>query len=95
VGYLTGFKFGDKKVSKPHQWQAKMSYRRLEQDAWLDIFPHGAVYSGETNVKGYQFVVKYGLMKNVFGALQYYRTKRIKGDSLTDHVLRADVLLKF
>jgi hypothetical protein len=33
VGYLIGFKFGDKKVSKPHQWQAKMSYRRLERDA--------------------------------------------------------------
>jgi hypothetical protein len=95
VGYLIGFKFGDKKVSKPHQWQAKINYRRLERDAWLDILPNADAYHGETNVKGYHLAVKYGLMKHVFCALNYYRTKRIIGDSLTDHILQADVIFKF
>ncbi len=94
-GYLIGFKFGDKKVSKPHQWQAKLSVRRLEQNAWLDVFPNADSYSGQTNVKGYHFAVKYGLMKNVFGALNYYQTKRIKSNTPTDHILQADVLFKF
>jgi len=95
MGYLIGFKFGNNKVSKPHQWQAKISYRRLEQNAWLDIFPNADVYSGRTNVKGYHFALKYGLMKNVSGALNYYHTKRIDGDSLTDQILQADVIFKF
>jgi hypothetical protein len=95
VGYLIGFKFGDKKVSKPCQWQAKMSYRRLERDAWLDTFPNADAYSGETNVKGYHLAVKYGLLKHVFSALNYYNTKRIKGDGLRDHILQADVIFKF
>ncbi len=95
TGYLIGFKFGDKKVSKPHQWQAKMSYRRLEQNAWLDIFPNIDVYSGQTNVRGYNFSVTYGLMKNVIGTLNYYQTKRINGNSLTDRIFQADLMLKF
>ena len=92
---MIGFKFGDKKVSKPHQWQAKIDYRKLESDAWLDILPNGDVYDGSTNVKGYHLAFKYGLMKHVFGALNYYRTERIKGDDPTDHIFQADVIFKF
>ena len=95
IGYLIGFKFGDKKVSKPKQWQAKMSYRRLEQNAWLDIFPNADFYGGETNVKGYHVAFKYGLMKNVFGGLNYFHSKKIDGSSETDQIFQADLIFKF
>lgn len=39
-GYLYGIKFGDKSVKDRRQWQAKMLYRQLERDAWLDIFSY-------------------------------------------------------
>ena len=95
IGYLIGFKFGDKKVSKPKQWQAKISYSRLEQNAWLDIFPNPDAYGGQTNVKGYYLGFKYGLMRNVFGALNYFHTKRIDGASNTDQIFQADLIFKF
>lgn len=95
MGYLIGFKFGDKKVSKPCQWQAKINYRRLERDAWLDILPNADAYHGETNVKGYHLGVKVGLLKHVFGALNYFRIEKIKGDDPTDHIFQADVIFKF
>lgn len=94
-GHLIGFKMGDKKVKKKYQWQIKAMYRRLERDAWLDIFPDSDAYSGETNVKGYEVVLQYGLLDNVSLALDYYFMKRIRGKSLSESLLQADLNVKF
>ncbi len=104
-GYALGFKFGDKKVKKPGQWQFKYVYRRLERDAWFDGFPDSDAYDGDTNVKGHEAAFTYGLRKNVTLGLDYYYMKPIKtlsgvsdhslGSANNQQVLQADLVLKF
>ncbi|MFH1854386.1 MAG: putative porin [Candidatus Omnitrophota bacterium] len=104
-GYVAGFKFGDKKVEKKGEWQAKYIYRRLERDAWLDALPDSDAYDGDTNVKGHEIVFEYGLGKNVTLGLDYYFMEPIKtlsgvsdhslGSSNEQQVLQADVVMKF
>ncbi|MCP4626463.1 MAG: hypothetical protein GY850_23580 [bacterium] len=94
-GHLLGVKFGDKKVSKRHQWQARVMYRRLERDAWLDVLPDSDAYSGRTNADGFEAVLKYGLMKNVSLGLDYYHMEHIQGASRSENVLQIDLGLKF
>jgi len=94
-GYLVGLKFGDKKVKERSQWQFQAMYRRLERDAWLDCFPNADVYSGGTNIKGYNAGVKYGLTRNVTFDLNYFYMKMLTGSSMSDEVLQVDMNFKF
>lgn len=94
-GWLLGWKVGHKKVRKKHQWQVKALYRRLERDAWPDIFPDSDAYGGQTNVKGFEGVLQYGLEDNVSLALDYYYMKRIRGKSRTENLLQVDMNVAF
>ena len=81
TGYLIGFKFGDKKVQEFGQWQFKYLYRRLERDAWPDFLPDSDVLGGETNAKGHEIILTYGLAKNLTLGLDFYDTESIKAIS--------------
>jgi len=94
-GYLLGVKFGDKKVKKAKDWQVKVLYRRLEQDAWFDALPDSDSYGGDTGVKGYELIFKYGLTRNVGLALDYYSMKNIDGSSVDENLLQVDLSFKF
>jgi len=94
-GWIIGLKFGDKKVKKLHQWQFKTMYRYLERDAWVDTFPDGDVYGGQTNVRGWVFKVAYGLQKNVSLGLAFHNEERIDGGTLSRDLFQADLVLKF
>ncbi len=99
-GYLYGVKFGDKKIKKPGQWQAKYMYRRLEKDAWVDAFPDSDAYSGDTGVKGHEASLKYALLKNVIFGLDYYCMELIDQSSSTgnhrkENLVQVDLLFKF
>ncbi len=93
-GALAGFALGDKKVKKCGQAQIKYNYRHLESDAWLDIFPDSDSYSGETGIRGHEFVLKVGLAKNVTLGFDYYNTKQIEG-AKTKEILQTDLVIKF
>ncbi|MCD6353843.1 MAG: putative porin [Proteobacteria bacterium] len=93
-GWLIGLKFGEKKVNKRGQWQAKYLYRRLERDAVLDIFPEADLLSGQTNVKGHEAILEYGLAKNMVLALDYYHTEQIHG-SIEEDLFQFDWKVKF
>lgn len=99
TGYAVGFKFGDKKVKDRNQWQFKYIYADLERDAWLDAFPDSDRFGGLTGVKGNEFVLKYGLHKNVVFAVDYYDTEQdISGfadDNDKEKVLQTDLIFKF
>jgi len=95
TGYLAGIKFGHKKVKKTKQWQVKVLYRELEQDAWFDGFPDSDSYGGDTGVEGYELVLKYGLTKNISLALDYYSMEKINGPSLGEDLLQVDLNFKF
>jgi hypothetical protein len=97
-GYLVGFKFGDKKVSKNGQWQVKYNYRKIGKDAVLDIFPDSDALGGRTDVKAHELAWTYGLGKGLTFGLDYYLSERIKASSNNyskEHLLQADVVYKF
>jgi len=93
-GYLFGLKFGAKKIVNAGDWQTQYMYRKLEKDAWLDIFPDSDFYGGHTDVKGHEIIFEYGLSKNTSIGLDYYSTERIGADSQA-HVLQLDWMMKF
>jgi hypothetical protein len=93
-GYLGGVVIGYRKVSQGGQWQGRVQYRRLERDAWLDVFPDSDFLSGATNGKGVELIVNYGVFKNVTVGMDYYHSKQIDGDAGQD-IFQFDVLLKF
>ncbi len=97
-GWLLGFKFGSKKIGDLGTWQAKYNYRRLERDAWPDFLPDSDFYGGETNAKGHEVELAFGLTKNVSLAFDYYHTELIKdngGDEEQEDVFQADLNFKF
>ncbi|MFA5717026.1 MAG: putative porin [Desulfobulbaceae bacterium] len=93
-GYLAGLKFGHKKVAAFGQWQVKYSYRHIETDSWLDIFPDSAFFGGATNAKGHEGIFIFGLNKYVDLTVDYYATEEIEGD-ISQNVLQMDVNVKF
>jgi hypothetical protein len=93
--FLVGFGFGDEKVVEKGQWQFKLSYRRLERDAVLDILPESDFYDGETDVKGSKATFMYGLKKNVNFTLNYNYGERIHGSSRPEHLMQSDLNFKF
>lgn len=93
-GYLVGLKFGNIKIKKFGNWQFKYMYRRLEKDAWLDVFPDSDAYGGKTDVKGHEAVFKFGLAKNLTLGLDYYYMEQIHGNGDED-LLQIDLVWKF
>jgi len=93
-GYLFGFKFGAKKVKTKGQWQFKYNYRRLETDAWLDIWPDSDAYGG-TNAKGHEFIFQYGLCININLVFDYYRTENIQGRTRSENRFQVDLNVSF
>jgi hypothetical protein len=94
-GFLAGVRFGDEKVKTWRQWQAKLQYRRLEQDAWLDTMPDSDAYGGETGVKGIEAILEFGLKKNMYLALDYYYMERIRKRNRSEKRLQVDMNFKF
>lgn len=96
TGYAVGFKFGDKKVKKLHDWQFKYIYADLEEDAWLDFLPDSDRLGGATGVESNEFAFKYGLGKNVYLGLDYYDSEsQISGDDEDQDLLQTDLVFKF
>ncbi len=94
-GYIVGMKFGRKDIKKFGDWQAGYSYRRLETDAWLDVFPDSDFYGGRTNARGHEAFINFGLWKHLTFGLDYYHTMRIKGARQAEDLFQADMVFKF
>jgi hypothetical protein len=95
TGWLIGGKIGHSKVRQPGQWQGKYSYRKLQKDAWLDIFPDSDCYGGVTGVKGHEIKFNYGLLDNVNLGLGYYNTENLTGTKRRENLFQADLVFKF
>jgi hypothetical protein len=94
-GFLMGWKLGHEKVKEKRQWQVSYMYRQMERDAWPDIFPDSDFYEGETNVRGHEGIIKYGLNKNVAFVLDYYHSENIRGKRHTENLLQVDMEFNF
>lgn len=94
AGYVYGIRFGHERVKKG-LWQAVVHYQRLEQDAWLDVFPDADVYGGQTNTEAWLLRFTYGLMDNVDFATNYYRSSPLSGSRNDEDNLQVEVNFKF
>ena len=100
-GVAFGVKFGAEKVSVLGDWQAKMIYAKLGQDAWLDILPDSDRYSGKTFMESYETALAYGLGKNTYLELDYYYSQNLSKYASAPtgyrpaHLVQVDWNLKF
>ena len=90
-----GKAFGHKKVKKPGNWQFKYQHIELERDGFVDFLPDSDRLGGDTNVESDEFVFKYAMKKNVILGLDYYISDNESGASDEEHLVQADLLLKF
>ncbi len=99
TGYLFGTTFGDKKIKDAGMWQAKVLYRKMEKDAWVDFLSDSDFLGGDTNAKGYELIFNYGLAKNVEFGLDYYSSQTLTvasgANKEKQSVLQVDCVLKF
>ena len=94
TGYSFGVKAGHKKVSKAGEWQLKYIYRRLERDAWLDIFPDSDSFGGRTGVRGSEAVLELGFARDAALVLDYYRLETIDS-GVDENLLQVDTVFRF
>jgi hypothetical protein len=94
-GWAAGLVFGHKKVANKGQWQGKYQYSYLGKDAWYDSFPDSDRNGGATDSKGHEFILEYGLNKNVSLGLDYYNDDRIKAAKNRIQLIQADLNFKF
>lgn len=95
AGWALGAKIGDKKVVSNGQWQFKYIFANLGKDAFVDFTPDSDRYSGRTDARSHEGILEYGLSKNVSLALDYYQSKRIKAAENPEHLIQADINMKF
>jgi hypothetical protein len=94
-GFLVGARAGHSSVKKRASWIAYYNYRRLERDAFMDVFPDSDFYGGATNVRGHEFVFQYAVVQNVVMGLDYYRAEKLDGDSAPLNTLQIDCVFRF
>jgi hypothetical protein len=94
-GYTGGIRVGYPSLAKWGDWQLAYAYRRLERDAWLDIFPDDDFYQGQTNSKGHYLTGYFGITKNISTGVSYYHTVNILGEKQPEDRLFVDLSLKF
>jgi len=94
-GLAFGVAFGSEKIKDIGQWQMKYVYRNLEKDAWLDFLPDSDTYSGKTDIKGSEFIVQYGISKNVVLGIDYYKIENLRGTIKSESLLQTDIQFKF
>jgi len=94
TGYAIGVKLGTSSMKEKGKWQVKYIRRRLEKDAWPDIFPDSDAYDGMTGIEGDEVIVSLSVAEGVIATLDYYHMKPIGGSS-KERLLQADLLIKF
>jgi hypothetical protein len=76
-GFIAGLRAGHTSMKKFGNWFFEYSYRRLEKDAWPDVFPDSDFYGGATNAQGHEAIFNFGLWKNIWLSFDYYNSRKI------------------
>jgi hypothetical protein len=95
TGYLVGFAAGHSTVKETGSWQFHYNWRRLEADAFLDIFPDSDFYGGATGVSGHEFILNCGIGGDFILGFDYYRADKIEGAEDARDLLQVDLVAKF
>ena len=94
-GGIFGVKVGDEKLNAPKKWQSTLSYRYLQADAWLDIFPDSDAYGGSTNIEGFEVKYSYATSNKSKVTVDVYMTDIISGTSDAQFLGQLDYSYKF
>ena len=98
-GFIAGLRAGHTSMKKFGDWFFEYSYRKLEKDAWPDVFPDSDFYGGATNVKGHEAIFNFGLWKNIWLSLDYYNSRKIlvlpDQSNQRENLLQVDFNFKF
>ena len=68
-------------------------HRRLEKDAWLDIFPDSDAGGGQTNIEGPEIILSYRLAEDADLVVDYYGVGTINGT--INNSIQFDLITKF
>jgi len=79
TGFSAGFQFGNEKIEKWGDWQARYVYVMLGNNAVFDMLPDSDRYSGQTGIRSHEGSISFGLAKNVSLGLDVYRSWAING----------------
>jgi len=93
--YMVGVKLG--KAKKPGQLEGSAEYVHIESDAVAAEFTDSDRNGGGTNCEGFKLNAKYQLIQNMTLGVTYFNFNDITGPDkdLTNHLLQADVVVKF
>ena len=80
TAWQLGFKFGDRSVKKAGQWQIKILYRVVQQDAVFYALTDSSFHQGGTNAKGIELGVNYATRKGMQLGYTFFNTKNERGD---------------
>ena len=80
TAWQLGFKFGDRNVKKAGQWQIKILYRVVQQDAVFYALTDSSFHQGGTNAKGIELGVNYAIRKGMQLGYTFFNTKNERGD---------------
>ncbi len=80
TAWQLGFKFGDRNVKKAGQWQIKILYRVVQQDAVFYALTDSSFHQGGTNAKGIELGVNYATRKGMQLGYTFFNTKNERGD---------------
>lgn len=101
VGYndqagVLGVNFGTEKVKKPGEWQAQVSYRYIQKDSVLDIFPDSDYYSGNTGIQGFRTGLQYGVANNTSVTASWFLFEKLSnGVGDAQNLAQLDVQVDF
>lgn len=76
-GWIAGARIGQRKVEEAGQVQLRWALRRLGRNAWLDTYPDSDFYGGSAGVRGQEWLLSYGLARNVVLETDYYLAKSL------------------
>jgi hypothetical protein len=91
--YLAEIKIGDAK--QVGQWSVNADYVRIEKDALTVLTDSDRNAGAATNLKGYKIGGVYHLSQNMTVGANYFNFKSIDVSNVTNHLLMADVVVKF
>jgi hypothetical protein len=91
--YLIGLKIGNAK--NPGQWAVSGEYVSIEEDAVTYLTDSDRNAGSSTDLEGFKLNATYHLVQNMTLGATYMNFSPIDDDSVTNHLLQADVVVKF
>ncbi len=95
TGFSCGFQFGNEKIEKWGDWQARYIYAMLAKDSVLDVLPDSDRLSGKTGMRSHEASINFGVAKNTSIGVDIYRSWSLVGAKAPETLVQVDWNMKF